>query len=95
MNLKPIGKRVVVKDIPMPPQSKGGILIPETVRNPSQEKTVVELGTAESFDVKVGDRVIVGQYQGIPLEIDGKKLMIVSEDVILCIMDHEDEPATT
>lgn len=56
---------------------------------------MVELGTAESFDVKVGDRVIVGQYQGIPLEIDGKKLMIVSEDVILCIMDHEDEPATT
>ena len=89
MTLKPLDKRVVIelKD-DIVEKNVGGIIIPDTAKDKPNIGVVIAVGTDEELqkNVKVGDRVIYAKYSGTEIEVDGKKLLIVSKDDVLAIL---------
>lgn len=94
INVKPLGDRILIKRIEEDEQVRGGIIIPDSAKEKSQEAEVVALGTGkkndkgekQEFDVKQGDRVLISQYAGTPVKIEGDEYMLVREDDILGII---------
>ncbi|OUV89007.1 MAG: co-chaperone GroES [Puniceicoccaceae bacterium TMED149] len=94
MKIKPLGERVLLKRIEEAEQIRGGIIIPDSAKEKSQEAEVVALGTGKKdesgkavpFNVKKGDKVLLPQYGGTPVKIDGVEYILVEEDNILGIV---------
>ncbi|MBS0200042.1 MAG: co-chaperone GroES [Proteobacteria bacterium] len=94
MNLKPLYDRVVVKPIDAEETSLGGIIIPDAAKEKPTKGEVVAVGSGKVFDngqtramtVKVGDKVIYGQYSGSAYKADGVEYKIVKEDDILAVV---------
>lgn len=94
MNLKPLYDRVVVKPIEADEVSAGGIVIPDNAKEKPTKGEVVAVGEGKALDngslrapkVKVGDKVIYGQYSGSAYKADGVEYKIVREDDILAIV---------
>ena len=92
--IKPLGDRVLVKPIEESEQVKGGIIIPDTAKEKSQEAIVIELGSGKkdengkpfAFEVKVGDKVLTSKYGGTEVKIDEEKYMLLREEDILGII---------
>ena len=96
MNKKitPLGDRLLVKLIEDAEQVKGGIIIPDSAKEKPQEGEVVALGTgrkddkgqALSFEVKVGDKVLIPKYGGTELKVDDNNFLLLREEDILGII---------
>ena len=89
MKIKPLGKRVLAKKIEATEKtSAGGIVLPDSVKNEKVVRAeVLEIGTDEKFEVKVGDQIIVGNYSGTEIEQGDDKLVLVKESDILAIVE--------
>lgn len=89
--IEPLGDRVVVKPTPKEEMSKGGVILPDTVKEKPQEGEVIavgpgrlsEDGTRIAMEVKLGDRVIYARYAGTELKLDDEELIILRESDIL------------
>ncbi len=94
MNLKPLYDRVVVKPIEADEVSAGGILIPDNAKEKPTKGEVIAVGEGKALDngslrapkVKVGDKVIYGQYSGSAYKHEGTEYRIVREDDILAVV---------
>ncbi len=95
MNIQPLGDRIVVKPLEAETKSKGGIVIPDTAKEKPQEGKVVavgkgkvlESGTLQAPEVKVGDKVLYGKYSGNEITTkEGEELLIMREEDILAII---------
>ncbi len=95
MNIQPLGDRVVIKALEAEAKTKGGIVIPDTAKEKPQEGKVVavgkgkvlENGTIQSPEVKVGDKVLYGKYSGNEITTkEGEELLIMREEDILAII---------
>jgi chaperonin GroES len=93
--LRPLGDRVLVKPTPRDEMTKSGIVLPDTVKEKPQEGEVVaagpgkilEDGTREAMDVKVGDKVLYAKYAGTEFKVEGDDFLIVSQKDILAIVE--------
>jgi chaperonin GroES len=87
--------RVVVKRLEGEEKTKGGIIIPDTVKEKPQEGRVIaagpggrdESGKLIPLDVKAGDRILFGKWSGTEVKIDGEDLLIMKESDILGVVD--------
>ena len=94
VNVKPLGDRVLLEIVEDANQMKGGIFIPDTAKEKTQEYKVNNNGTSKTddngkkveFDVKVGDIVLTSRYGGTEVKIDGKEYKVISQDDILAIV---------
>jgi len=95
MDIKPLGDRVVVKALEAETKTKGGIVLPDSVKEKPQEGKVVAVGkgkvldngTVQTPEVKVGDKVLYGKYSGNEITTkEGEELLIMREDDILAII---------
>ena len=94
MKIKPLAERVLLKRVEEDEQIRGGIIIPDSAKEKSQEAEVVALGTGKKddngktipFNVKKGDKVLLPQYGGTTVKIDGIEYILVEEDSILGIV---------
>ena len=95
MNLKPLYDRVVVKPIEAEEMSVGGIIIPDAAKEKPTKGEVVAVGEGKFIDatgsvrapkVKVGDKVIYGQYAGSAYKHEGVEYKVIKEDDILAIV---------
>jgi chaperonin GroES len=85
MNIKPVGKRILIKPQKEEEKTKGGIYIPETAKEKKKQGIVVEIGTVDEkeFPVRKGDIILYTGYSSEELEVDGEKyLLIESKDII-------------
>ena len=95
MSFRPLHDRVLVRRVKEEEKTKGGIIIPDTVKEKPQEGKIVAVGTGirgddgkiTPLDVKVNDRVLFGKYSGSEINIDGEEHLIMREDDILGIID--------
>ena len=93
IKLQPLADRVVVKPIEREEVTKGGIVLPDTVKERPQEGKVMAVGPGRlsddgkriTMDVKVGDIVVYTKYGGTEIKIDDDELMILRESDILAI----------
>ena len=94
MNLKPLYDRVVVKPIEAEEVTAGGIYIPDNAKEKPTKGEVVAVGPGKALDngntrpmtVKVGDKVIYGQYAGSSYKADGIEYKVLREDDILAVI---------
>jgi chaperonin GroES len=95
MAFRPLHDRVVVKRLEGEEKTKGGILIPDTVKEKPQEGKIIavgpggrdETGKLIPLDVKAGDRILFGKWSGTEVKIDGDDLLIMNESDILGVVD--------
>ncbi len=92
--IQPLGERVVVLPIQAQETTKGGIILPDTVKEKPQEGKVLAVGpgryndqgTRNKPDVKVGDIVLYPKYGGTEYKLEDEELMILRESDILGII---------
>lgn len=95
MNIRPLQDRVVVRRSEEEKTSAGGIVLPDSAgEKPSQGEVlavgngkVLESGEVRPVDVKVGDKVVFGQYAGSTVKIDGEELLILGENEIFGVLE--------
>jgi len=94
MKFRPLHDRVVIRRIEGEDKTKGGILIPDTVKEKPQEGEVIAVGPGArdesgkliALEVKAGDRVLFGKWSGSEVKIDGEDLLIMKESDILGVI---------
>ena len=94
MTFRPLHDRVVVKRLEGEERTKGGIIIPDTVKEKPQEGKIIavgpggrdETGKLIPLDVKTGDRILFGKWSGTEVKIDGDDLLIMKESDILGVI---------
>lgn len=95
MNFQPLGDRIIIKPLEAESKSKGGIVLPDTVKEKPQEGKVVAVGKGKILDsgsvqkpeVKEGDVVLYAKYSGTEVtKKDGEEYLIVREEDILAIV---------
>jgi chaperonin GroES len=94
-NIRPLGDRVVVKAVEREEQTKSGIYIPDTVQEKPQEALVVAVGsgklldngTRQPIDLKVGDRVLYSKYAGTEIKQIDEEYLILRESDILAVIE--------
>jgi chaperonin GroES len=95
LKFRPLHDRVVVKRIDAEAKTKGGIIIPDTVKEKPSEGEVVavgpggrdEAGKLTPMGVKAGDRVLFGKWSGTEVKLDGDELLIMKESDIMGVID--------
>ena len=73
----------------------GGIIIPDTAKEKPMEGEVIAAGPGtrdddgklRPLDVKVGDKVLFGQYAGSTVKADGEELLIMKESDVLGVIE--------
>jgi chaperonin GroES len=95
MDIKPLGDRVVIKPLEAESKTKGGIVLPDSAKEKPQEGKVVAVGKGRVLDngsldapeVKVGDKVLYGKYSGNEITTkEGEELLIMRQEDILAII---------
>lgn len=91
IKIQPLADRVVVKPIEREEITKGGIVLPDTIKERPVEGDVLAAGPGKlsddgkriPMDIKVGDRIIYTKYGGTEIKVDGEELVILNESNIL------------
>ena len=92
--IKPLADRVIVKPNAAEETTKGGIILPDTVKEKPIEGTVIAVGAGRvtedgknvPMNVKAGDKVLYGKYSGTEIKIEGEEYLIMRESDIFAIV---------
>ena len=95
MNIRPLRDRVVVRRLEEETKSAGSIVIPgSAAEKPSQGEVLavgtgkkLDNGTVQAVDLKVGDKVLFGQYAGSTVKVDGEELLVMSESEVFGVIE--------
>jgi chaperonin GroES len=93
--IKPLGDRLVVKQLPSEEVTKSGIVLPDTAKEKPQQAEVIAVGPGRVLDngqrqpmeVKVGDKILYSKYAGNEVKIDGEEYLILREIDVLAIIE--------
>jgi len=94
MALKPLGDRIVVRQLDPQEKTKSGLVLPDTAKEKPQEAKVIAVGTGRLLDdgsvkaleVRNGDRVLYGKYSGTEVSLGGEEYLILREEDVLAIV---------
>jgi chaperonin GroES len=88
-SFKPLADRVLVEPTAAEKKTASGIIIPDTAKEKPLQGTIIAAGNGkidEPLTVKVGDKVLFGQYAGTEIKLDGKNYLIMREADIYGIL---------
>mgnify|MGYP003572803297 FL=1 len=95
MNIRPLHDRLVVRRLEEETTTSGGIVLPDSAAEKPSQGEVLAVGPGKTLDsgeiqalgVKVGDKVIFGQYGGSTVKLDGEELLILNESEIFGVLE--------
>ncbi|HHV96585.1 MAG TPA: co-chaperone GroES [Clostridiaceae bacterium] len=94
MKIKPLGSRVLLKNVEVEEKTKSGIVLPSSAKEKPNIAEVIEVGPGECVDgkeikieVKKGDKVLYSKYSGTEVKIDNEEYLIVKYSDILAVLD--------
>jgi chaperonin GroES len=95
MNIRPLHDRVVVRRLEEETTTAGGIFLPgDAAEKPAQGEVlavgagkVLDNGDIRAADLKVGDKVIFGQYGGSTVKIGDEELLILTESEVFGVLE--------
>ena len=94
MTMKPLGDRVVIKNMEAEETTKGGIILAAAAKEKPQMAEVIAVGPGGIVDgkevqmqVKVGEKVIYSKYAGTEVKLDGVEYIIVKQSDILAVVE--------
>jgi len=88
MKVKPLADRVMVKLEKNEAKTAGGIIIPDTAQEKTQQGVVIEIGDdKEVIKVKAGDKVMYDKYAGTQIKVDGVEHLILKMSDIIAVIE--------
>ncbi|MCG7411204.1 co-chaperone GroES [Moraxella nonliquefaciens] len=94
MSIRPLHDRIVVRRTEEEQKTAGGILLPGSAQEKPQQGEIIAVGNGQlsdngvrPLDVKVGDKVLFGQYAGQTVKVDGEELLIMKESDVLGVLE--------
>ena len=95
MQIRPLHDKVIVRRLEEETRSAGGIVLPDTATEKPQQGEVLAVGPGKRDDqgnihapqVKIGDRVVFGQYGGNTVKFEGEEVLILSENEIFGVIE--------
>ena len=94
MNVKPLGDRVVIRNVEVETTTKSGIVLAGTAKEKPQMAEVLAVGPGGKVDgkdvtmqVEVGQKVIYSKYAGTEVKLDGQEVIIVRQSDILAVVE--------
>ena len=95
MNVRPLHDRVLIRRVEEETVSAGGIVLPgSAAEKPNRGEVlavgngrILENGEVRPMDVKVGDKVLFGQYGGTTVKVDGEELLMMREEDIMAVIE--------
>ena len=94
MNIKPLGDRVVIKNVEAEETTKSGIILTAASKEKPQMAEVIAVGPGGNVDgkeitmqVKVGQKVIYSKYAGTEVKLDGEEVIVVRQSDILAVVE--------
>ncbi len=92
--MKPLGDRVVIKNMEAEETTKGGIILTAAAKEKPVMAEVIAVGPGGMVDgkevkmqVKVGEKVIYSKYAGTEVKMDGVEYIIVKQSDILAVVE--------
>lgn len=86
MKIQPIGNRVLVKRIEVEEKTKGGIIIPDTAKEKTQQGRVEAVGDGKDVPVSAGDNVMFESYAGTDVKVDDEDYLIMDVKDLLAVL---------
>lgn len=95
MNIRPTRDRVVVRRVEEEKTTASGLIIPDSATEKPSEGVVVAAGSGRvtdngetiALEVKVGDKILFGQYAGTEIKVEGESLLVMKEDDIVAVVE--------
>ena len=94
MTMKPLGDRVVIKNLEAEETTRGGIILTNSAKEKPVMAEVVAVGPGGNVDgkeivmqVSVGDKVIYSKYAGTEIKLDGIEYIILRQSDLLAIVE--------
>ena len=94
MTMKPLGDRVVIKNMEAEETTKGGIILATATKEKPVISQVIAVGPGGLVDgnevemiVEAGQNVLVGKYSGTKVKLDEVEYTIVRQSDILAIVE--------
>ena len=94
MIVKPLGDRVVIKNVEMEETTKSGIVLTGAAKEKPQMAEVLAVGPGGNVDgkeitmyIKVGDKVLTSKYSGTEVKVDDEEYTVVRQSDILAIVE--------
>ena len=94
MTVKPLGDRVVIKNVEAEETTKSGLILNMAAKEKPQMAVVLAVGPGGNVDgkeikmqVTEGQKVIYSKYAGTEVKIDGEELIIVRQSDILAVVE--------
>jgi chaperonin GroES len=95
MKLRPLGDKILVQRLEAESETPSGIFLPESAKEKPQQAKVVAVGkgkilddgTHAPFQVKKGDKVLIGKWGGTEIKLDEEDYTVMAEDEVLAIVE--------
>ena len=89
MTVKPLGDRVVIKNVEAEETTKSGLILTSAAKEKPQMAEVLAVGPGGMVDGKevVMQKVIYSKYAGTEVKVDGEELIIVRQSDILAVVE--------
>ena len=94
MTIKPLGDKVVIKKLKAEETTKSGIILASAAQEKPQVAEIIAVGPGGVVDgneikmeVTVGQNVIIRDYAGTTVKLDGEEVIIVRQEDILAIVE--------
>lgn len=94
MTIRPLADRVVIKMAETEETTKSGIVLTGSAKEKPEVAVVLAVGPGGIVDgnevkmeIKVGDKVLISQYAGTKVKLDGEEKIIVRQGDILAIVE--------
>lgn len=91
---KVLGPRVLIKPEIAGEKTAGGVVLPDFLRNCTDQAEVVQIGRGHVMkdgrvlpvSVTQGDRIMYGRGSGTPVEVDGEQFKIITDDQVIAVI---------
>ncbi len=94
MKFRPLADKVVIKFLEAEEKTAGGIILAGSAKEQPQVAEVVAVGPGGVVDgkevkmeLKVGDKVMIGQYAGREVKLDGVEYTILKQSEVLVVLE--------
>ena len=94
MQLKPLGDRIVLKQLEAEETTKSGIVLPGQSKEKPQQAEVIAVGPGGVIDgkevkmqVEVGQKVIYSKYAGTEVKLEDEEYIIVKQNDVLAVVE--------
>ena len=85
MNFKPLNKKILVQRIEEEQTTSSGIILPDSAKEESSI-AIVKAVANDVEEIKVGDKIVLSQYGGTKLPLNGEEYLVLEAESILGIL---------